>query len=151
MCASRLRERPNKNYVLEALAVLNSFSKAQRKKLNLARAEQQKRTAAAANKAQSNSTTSQAQGEASSSRSTTAPPLPSSRTTAPMLDSTASSSTSPPPPGMAPMLSPSNESPLSFGFPLVPSGNSPGIGSSSLPFPFSRSFSPVVGGMEDVD
>jgi hypothetical protein len=41
----RLRERPNKAHVVDALAILNSFSKMQRKKLNLARAEQTKKDA----------------------------------------------------------------------------------------------------------
>ncbi|KAH9483193.1 hypothetical protein JR316_0005297 [Psilocybe cubensis] len=134
---NRLRDRPNKNHVLDALATLNSFSKTQRKKLSVARAEQQKRTAASKAQTSLATSTTQANEASSSTRSTTTSPTLSSRATA-LVSSTVS------PPGMAPMFTPSSET--QFSFPPVSSVNGP-----PLPFPFPQSFSPAVGGMEDVD
>ncbi|KAF9475270.1 hypothetical protein BDN70DRAFT_865145 [Pholiota conissans] len=56
---SRLRERPNKNHVFDALSNLSTFAKAQRKKINLTHAELKRRNAA---KAGANASTSRASG-----------------------------------------------------------------------------------------
>ena len=63
----RLRERPNKAHVADALAILNSFAKMQRKKLSLARSEQTK------NDANESKATSSSSLNASSSSSLPAP------------------------------------------------------------------------------
>ncbi|KDR74299.1 hypothetical protein GALMADRAFT_250097 [Galerina marginata CBS 339.88] len=64
---NKLKERPNKNHVLDVLTELSSFTKMQRKKLKLAHAEQQRRTA---NKARSGTTPNQSIGNPTSSSST---------------------------------------------------------------------------------
>ncbi|KAF8185134.1 hypothetical protein BJ912DRAFT_803004, partial [Pholiota molesta] len=76
--ANRLRERPNKNHVLEALLKLSTFAKQQRKKLAQARTELQKRNAAKAETppppAAATSTTQAPSNSASASSSASVPP-----------------------------------------------------------------------------
>ena len=67
----RLRERPNKAHVVEALTALNSFAKMQRKKLNQARSEQAKK--GAKKSPATSSPASTANPNASSSSSSPAP------------------------------------------------------------------------------
>ncbi|KAF8164753.1 hypothetical protein B0H34DRAFT_209831 [Crassisporium funariophilum] len=107
---NRLRERPNKNHVVEALSNFSAFGKTQRKKLNLARAEQQRRTA----KAQTSSGAANGGSKSASSPG--------------------SCSTSPPPPVVAHTF-PETGGALSFTFGPPPvHGPAP----PPLPFPFVR-------------
>ena len=75
----RLRERPNKVHVADALTGLNSFAKIQRKKLSMARSEQAKKSGAKKPPATSPSSASTANPGANASSSSSSPaPAPTS-------------------------------------------------------------------------
>ncbi|KAF8905778.1 hypothetical protein CPB84DRAFT_1844777 [Gymnopilus junonius] len=147
---NKLRERPNKNHVLEALSNLSSFSKIQRKKLRLARVEQQRRAASKAPVAASSTSATPTPDffnttSSASSSSTMAQPSESPRSDSPPLLIPVTPPRSPPPVSSPP------EVPFSFG-PLP----TPGAPTASLPFPLSPSNSsnmrrPIPGSLDDVD
>ncbi|KAJ3513372.1 hypothetical protein NLJ89_g2993 [Agrocybe chaxingu] len=120
----RLRDRPNKNHLLEALSNLSSFAKVQRKKSKPGRGDTRRTlTKGQANRNTGNNANQTRTGSSSSAPMFVPGPAPASTTstTSPQVIPIASFSFGPPPPSHGPP--------------------------APLPFPFP----PVPGGMEDVD
>ena len=142
----RLRERPNKAHVLDALVNLSAFAKLQRKKLNLARSDVQRRNnATMAGPSRNQSPGVSSSTPTSNTGGTTWSPSTITTQTPVASSSTSSPSVPLPQPNFPPVFSRQSTSPFTayaFGGPSS---------EPTTPPPMSAPFPPVPGGMEDVD
>lgn len=141
LCVCRLRERPNKTHVLEALVSLSAFAKAQRKKANAARTDSQRKAAKNSKTAGPSSGSSSSATPANPGASSSAAPAPAATTT-----STANS-----PPASHPLDGLPAGSPFTACFGASAPNPLPNTNPPPMDAPSFFTVPLFVGDMEDVD